>query len=322
MRAVAHEAYGPPAVLDLVELPRPVPGDDEVLLRVRAAAANFADLCFLRGEPRILRLAGAGLGKPKNQILGTDVAGLVEAVGRNVTALRVGDEVFGRCDGSFAEYVIAAPADLVVKPADLGFPQAAGVAMAGLTALQALRDQAGVMAGQRVLINGAAGGIGTFAVQIAKAFGAEVTGVCSTPNVELVRSLGADHVIDYTQADFTAGGRVYDVILDNVENHPLAACRRVLAPTGTFIPNSGHGGRWIGSVGRLLKAVVLARFTRQRIRVFMSSCRQADLVVLRELISSGQVVPVVDRVYPLAETAAALAYLGEGHARGKVVITV
>ena len=325
MKAIVQDKYGSPDdVLELKEIDKPVVKDNEVLVRVHAAAVNWADWSIMRGLPYMLRMV-YGLRKPRNGVRGTDVAGKVEAVGKNVKQFQPGDEVFGWCKGAFAEYVCAGENNFVPKPVGLTFEQAAAVPMSACVALQALRDQGKVQPGQKVLINGASGGIGTFAVQIAKSFGADVTGVCSTRNVDMVRSIGADHVIDYTQEDFTQSGQRYDFILDNVANHSLSDCRRALTPKGTLLPNSGQerwGGRWIGGMGRVVKALVLSLFVRQQGRPFVSFATNEDLVVLKELIESGKVTPVIDRTYPLSETPEALGYLGEGHARGKVVITV
>jgi NADPH:quinone reductase-like Zn-dependent oxidoreductase len=264
-----------------------------------------------------------GLRKPKNGVRGTDVAGLVEAVGSDVTRFHPGDEVFGWGIGSYADYAAASEDGLALKPANLTFEEASAVPMAGLVALQAVRDHGKVQAGQKVLINGASGGIGTFAVQIAKSLGAEVTGVCSTPNVDVVRAIGADHVIDYTREDFTRSGLHYDFILDNVSNHSLTDLRRALTPTGVLIPNGGNfGNRWFASAGRLLRAAVLFRFGSQRLGRFLVSPKHEDLVVLKELIEAGKVAPVIDHAYPLSDTAKAIDRVGAGHSRGKVVITV
>jgi NADPH:quinone reductase-like Zn-dependent oxidoreductase len=293
-----------------------VVGDDDVLVRVHAAAIHAGDYFVMKGEPFAARLA-SGLLKPKYGVPGYDLAGHVEAVGKNVKGLQPGDEVFGEGHGTCAEYSCAAQGNLIPKPANLTFEQAAAVPVSALAALQALRHAGEVQPGQKVLINGASGGVGTFAVQIAKAYGAEVTGVCSTRNVDMVRSIGADHVIDYTQEDFTQGEQRYDLILDNVANHSLSDCRRVLTPQGTHQPNSGHSG-----MGYIIKAFVLSLFVRQQGRPFLSLPNKEDLTVLKEFIEAGKVTPVIDRTYPLSETPAAMAYVGEGHARGKVVITV
>ena len=276
----------------------------------------------MSGLPYIARPV-YGLRKPKDAVRGTDVAGIVEAVGTSVTRFKPGDEVFGSANGSYADYAAASEDALALKPANLSFEQAAAAPMAGLVALQALRDHGGVRVGQKVLINGASGGIGTFAVQIAKSLGAEVTGVCSTRNVDMVRSIGADHVIDYTQEDFTQSGQRYDFILDNVANHSLSDLRRALTPTGTLVPNGGgFDNRWFAGGGRVISATVLSRFVSQTLRPFLVSPNFEDLVVLQELIEAGKVTPVIDRTYSLSETPMAIGHVGEGHARGKVAITV
>jgi len=322
MKAMVQDRYGSAEVLELREIVKPQIGDHEVLVRVRAAGVNIADWAVMSGLPYIARPI-YGLRKPKNIVRGTDVAGTVEAVGSGVTRFRPGDEVFGWSNGSFADYAAASEDALAPKPANLTFEQAASVPMAGLVALQALRDHGKVRAGQKVLINGASGGIGTFAVQIAKSLGAEVTGVCSTPNADLVRSIGADHVIDYTKVDFTRSGERYDFILDNVANHSLTDLRRALTPTGTLVPNGGgFNHRWVASGGRLIRAVVLFRFGSQRLGRFLVSPKHEDLVVLKELIEAGKVTPVMDHAYPLSDTRQAMAYVGMGHARGKVAITM
>jgi NADPH:quinone reductase-like Zn-dependent oxidoreductase len=324
MKAMVHDTYGPPEVLALREIARPDFGDDQALVRVRAASVNPPDWAGVHGVPYIVR-AAFGLRRPRNRVRGTDLAGTVEAVGRNVTRLRAGDEVFGRgASGTFAEYAAAPAQHLVPKPANSTFEQAAAVPMSGLTALQALRDAGQLEPGQKVLIVGAGGGIGAFAVQIARSMGAEVTGVCSTSKVDLVRSLGAEHVIDYTQEDFTQGADRYDLVLDNVLQHPLSRLLRVLNPKGTLVPNGGQFyKRWIASTGVLLvQAPLLSLFVSQRIRTCNESPCLADLLVLKELIESGKVTPVVGATYPLSRTAEALRHFGEGHARGKIVITV
>jgi NADPH:quinone reductase-like Zn-dependent oxidoreductase len=321
---MVHDAYGPPEVLELREIDRPALGADHVLVRVRAAALNPPDWAGVHGVPYIVR-AAFGLRRPRNGVRGTDLAGTVEAVGAEVTRLRVGDEVFGRsASGAFAEYAVAPEAHLAPKPARVTFEQAAAVPMSGLTALQALRDTGQLRPGQQVLIVGAGGGIGTFAVQIARSLGAEVTGVCSTSKLDLVRSLGAAHVIDYTREDFTRGDERYDLVLDNVLQHPLSRLLRVVRPKGTLVPNGGQfHKRWIASTGVLLvKAPLLSLVVSQRIRACNESPGQGDLLALKALMESGQVTPVVGATYPLARTAEALRHFGEGHARGKVVITV
>jgi len=324
MKAIVYYNYGSPEVLRFQEIERPGVGDNEVLLKVRAASVNPYDWHFLRGMPYLLR-AVAGLRKPKDKRLGVDVAGHVEAVGRRVSEFKPGDAVFGACRGAFAEYACASEAKLAAKADKLTFEQTAAVPIAGLTALQGLR-RGGLsnQPGQMVLINGAAGGVGTFAVQIAKTFGAEVTGVCSTGNVEMVRSIGARHVIDYTQEDFTKSGLRYDLILDCVANHSLSAFRRLLNTKGSYIMvgAADGGGRWmIGLVARLLRAFVLSRFVSQTLMMVGAKISKEDLIFLQELIKAGKVTPVIDRHYSLKELPDAIRYLEQGHARGKVVIT-
>jgi NADPH:quinone reductase-like Zn-dependent oxidoreductase len=322
MKAILYRAYGSPDVLRLEDVEKPTPGADEVLVRVCAASPNPLDWHVMRGEPRLMR-AMTGLRRPKAPGLGVDVAGEVESVGKNVTRFAPGDAVFGSSDGAFAEYVCAPEKHLARKPATLTFEQAAAIPVAGLTALQGLRDKGRVQPGQRVLINGSAGGVGTFAVQIAKSLGAEVTGVCSTRNVDMVRSIGADSVVDYTREDFTKGGARSDLIFDCVGNRPLLACRRVLNPKGIYIlVGAPPGGRWIGPLPRLVRALLLSRFVSQNLFMMLAKRSAEDLAVMGELIQAGQVTPVIDRCYRLSEVPAAIRYLEEGHARGKVVITV
>jgi len=321
MKAMVQNRYGKPeAVLGLQEIAKPAVKDGEVLVRVHAASIHVGDWLVVTGVPYIARPA---YGKPKGRVPGTDVAGTVEAVGNGVNGLRPGDEVFGWCTGAFAEYA-SAPADhFVPKPANLTFQQAAAVGVSASTALQLLRDQGKIKPGQKVLINGAAGGIGTFAVQIAKAFGAEVTGVCSTRNVEMVRSIGADHVIDYTREDFTRSGHRFDFILDNVANHSLSDTRRVLTPSGKLQSNNGtSGGRWFGTIGTVLKSATVSMFDRRQLGPAIKFANRADLLVLKELIEAGKITPVIDATYALSDTGKALAHVGEGHARGTVVISV
>ena len=317
MKTIVQNGYGSPDVLELKEIDRPAAEDNDVLVRVYATSIHAGDYFTMRGEPFAVRLA-FGLSKPKgNYIPGYDVAGRVEAVGKGVTRLQPGDEVFGACSGGCAEYVCTAEDNLVLKPANVTFEQAAPIATSASAALHGLRDAGKVRSGQKVLINGASGGVGTFAVQIAKSYGAEVTGVCSTRNVDLVRSIGADHVIDYTQEDFTQGGPRYDLILDNVANHSLSDCRRALTPQGILVPNSGHSG-----MGYVIKSFVSSLLVRQQGRPYLSTPNHEDLSVLKDLVEAGKVTPVVDRTYPLSQVPEAMAYIGEGHARGKVVITV
>ena len=326
MKAVVYTSYGPPDVLEIRDIKKPVPNDDQVLVKVRAASVNPYDWHFIRGTPYLMRLMMAGIRKPKDPRLGVDYAGTVEAVGKNVTQFKPGDEVFGNRSGAFAEYLCArADRAVALKPANITFEQAAGVPVAALTALQGLRDKGKVQPGQKVLINGASGGVGTFAVQIAKSFGADVTGVCSGRNVDLVRSLGADHVIDYTKEDFSKGDERYDVILDNVGTQPLSGFRRVLKPNGICVMIGGGGpneGKWVGPMARPIKALLMSPFISQKIGMMMAEGNKNDLNILADLMQSGKVTPVIDRTYPLSQIREAMKYLEAGHARGKVVITV
>src|SRR5882762_9399157 len=336
MKAVVYSRHGSPDVLEIKDVEKPVPKDNEVLIKVRAASVKPLDAGLIKGMPYIVRVL-LGLPTPKDTHLGVDVAGQVAALGRNVTRFKPGDEVFGVGisdpqaaavkvwipQGAFAEYVCATESTLVVKPENVTFAQAASVPVAAFTALQGLRDKGHIRTGQKVLINGAAGGVGTFAVQIAKSFGAEVTGVCSTRNVDMVRSIGADHVVDYTQEDFTRRGRRYDLIFDCVGNHPLSACRRVLDPTGIVVMVGERTGRGaIGILARLITALVVSRFTSQKLRTFLARPSQEDLVILRDLMKAGKIRPVVDRCYSLSEVPMAILYLEQRHARGKVVISL
>src|SRR5438128_6570595 len=325
MRAIVYCDYGL-ANLKLEDVEKPVPNDDQVLVKVRAASVNPYDWHFIEGTPYLMRAMGVGLRKPKDTRVGVDFAGTVEAIGKNVTQFKPGDEVFGGKGGAFADYVCPrAGRALALKPANITFEQAASVNIAGITALQALRDKGKVQSGQKVLINGASGGVGTFAVQIAKTLDADVTGVCSTRNVDLVRSLGADHVIDYTKEDFTKSGQRYDVILDNVGTQPLLSFRRVLIPKGKYVMIGGGGPNDQGLIGPLfrpIKAMLLSPFVSQEMGMFMADTNQTALAVLAHLMQSGKVKPVIDRTYKLSEVPAAIAYLEQGHARGKVVITV
>jgi NADPH:quinone reductase-like Zn-dependent oxidoreductase len=327
MKAIIFRRYGSPDVIELAEIDTPVAEDDQVLVRVHAASVNPVDWHLMRGLPYPARMS-EGLAKPKNNGLGADVAGRVEAVGRNVTQVQPGDEVFGMSIRTCAEYVRVSEQGIVPKPANLTFEQAAAVPVAGLTALQGLRNKGQIQPGQKVLINGAAGGVGTFAVQIAKAFGAEVTGVCSTRNVDMVRSIGADHVIDYTQEDFTLGGQHYDLLFDLVGNRSLPDCRRVLKPKGILVLCGGGDisvnlrHRWLGPIAHMIKGLVLSRFVRQKLVAFLAKRSKDDLTLLKELIEAGKVTPIIDRSYPLSEVPEAIRYLEAGHARGKVVITV
>src|SRR5947199_132193 len=325
MKAIVYCDYGLKN-LKLENIEKPTPNDDQLLVRVRAASVNPYDWHFIEGTPKIMRAMGVGLRKPKDTRLGVDFAGTVEAVGKNVTQFKPGDEVFGGRGGAFAEYVCPrATRAVALKPANITFEEAASVNIAGITALQALRDKGKVQPGQKVLINGASGGVGTFAVQIAKSFGADVTGVCSTRNVDLVRSLGADHVIDYTKEDFAKGAERYDVMLDNVPNHSLSECRRVLNPKGKYVMIGGGGpndSRWIGPFGRVIKTMVLSLFISQKMGMMMAELNQKDLTALADLMQSGKVTPVIDRTYTLSELPQAIEYLEQGHARGKVVVKV
>jgi NADPH:quinone reductase-like Zn-dependent oxidoreductase len=319
MQAIVQDRYGSAEVLAAREVDKPEIADNAVLVRVHAASIHVGDWILMTGSPFVMRMA-TGLTKPKNSIPGTDLAGTVEAVGKDVKDLRPGDEVFGWGTGAFAEYA-SGPADqFVKKPADLTFEQAAAVGVSATTALQLLRDNGHVQAGQKVLVNGASGGVGTFAVQIAKAFGAEVTGVTSTKNVELVRSIGADHVIDYTSEDFTKGATHYDLILDNVGNHSMAATRRALTATGMLISNGGgHAG---GKLGRVIRGAIASMLVRQQGGPSVKTQNRPDLVALAELVEAGKVTPVIDRTYSLRQTPEGIDRVATGHARGTVVITM
>ncbi|HYL70103.1 MAG TPA: NAD(P)-dependent alcohol dehydrogenase [Candidatus Dormibacteraeota bacterium] len=323
MKAMLHRCYGPPSVLTAESIEKPVPADDQLLVHVHAASVNPLDWHYLRGTPYLVRLE-AGFGRPGEPRLGVDFAGTVEAVGKAVKRFKPGDDVFGGKFGAFAEYVVVREERAVVlKPANVSFEQAAAVPIAALTALQGLRDKGALQPGQKVLINGASGGVGTFAVQLAKVLGAEVTGVCSTRNVELVRSLGADHVIDYTREDFTRLGQRYDVIFDTVGNHPLLEYRKVMTAHGIFVIVGGpSSGNWIGPMSVPLKAVVLSPFVSQQFKPFLAELTPQDLKLVADLMQAGKVTSVIDRRYPLAELPAAIAYLEAGHARGKVIINI
>lgn len=323
MQAIVQDSYGSTEVLELRDVERPEPSGDEVLVRVHAAGVDRGVWHLMTGLPYPVRLAGYGVRAPKSPVLGADVAGVVEAVGETVTRFQPGDEVFGIAKGSFAEYALAAEAKLAPKPARLSMQQAAAVAVSGLTALQGLRDHGMVQPGQRVLVLGASGGVGHFAVQVAKALGAEVTGVCSTAKVDLVRSLGADHVIDYTQQDPTDGGERYDVILDIGGNTPLSRLRRALAPRGRLVIAGGeNGGRWLGGTDRQVRAMLLSPFVGQKLGTFICSENHQDMLVLKELVEAGKVTPAIDRTFPLSEVPSAIRHVTEGRARGKVVVTL
>ena len=323
MKAIVRNTYGSPDVLQLRDIDIPEIADDEVLIHVHAAGVGRDVWHVMRGLPYPMRLAGYGLRAPKNPVIGSDVAGVVEAVGKNVSRFQLGDEVFGIGKGSYAEYVCAREDKLAPKPANLTFEQAAVLPIMGSTALQALRDHGRVEPGQEVLIIGASGGVGTYAVQIAKAFGARVTGVCSTTKVEMVRSIGADHVIDYKHEDFAEGDERYDVILDIGGNSSLSRLRRALTPPGTLVIVGGEGGgKWLGGTDRQIRAMMLSPFVGQKLGTFVNKENHEDMLVLKELVESGEVTPIIDRTYPLAEVPEAIRYLEEGHARGKVVISV
>ena len=326
MKAIVYHNYGSPDVLRLEEIAKPVPNDNQVLVKVRAASVNPLDWHYIEGTPYLIRPLDSGLLKPKVVRLGVDYAGTVEAVGKNVTQFKPGDDVFGGKTGAFAEYVCAlADRAVALKPANITFEQAASVPIAAITALQGLRDKGKVQPGQKVLINGASGGVGTFAVQIAKSFGADVTGVCSGRNVDLVRSIGADRVIDYTKEDFTKSEQRYDLILDNVGNHSLLECRRVLKPHGIYVMIGGGGPSeqgWIGPLVNPIRALMLSQFVSQKMGMMLADLNQKDLTILGDLMQTGKVTPVIDRRYKLSEVPEAIRYLEQGHARGKVVITV
>jgi len=323
MKAILQERFGPPDVLRLADTDRPEPRADDVLVRVHAASINPADWHILRGDPYVARLMGIGLTKPKKPVAGSDAAGVVEAVGANVKELHPGDEVFGFFRGAFAEYACGAASKVAPKPASLTFEQAAALPIAATTALRGIRDVGEVTAGQRVLVNGAGGGVGSFAVQIAAALGAEVTGVCSTGNVELVRSLGATHVIDYTAEDFTDGPVRYDVILDNVSSLPLNRLRGVLTPKGTLVLNGGGSpGHVFGPIAGLLNALVVNLFVSQRLRPLPSKENRQELMDVAALVEQGKLSPVIDRTYALADTAEGVRHVEQGHARGKAVVAL
>jgi NADPH:quinone reductase-like Zn-dependent oxidoreductase len=325
MKAFINCDYGL-AHLKLENIEKPVPNDDQLLVRVRAASINPYDWHFIEGTPKIIRLMGVGLRKPKDTRVGVDFAGTVEAVGKNVTNFKPGDEVFGGRGGAFAEYVCPrANRAVALKPANVTFEQAASVNIAGITALQAVRDKGKVQPGQKVLINGASGGVGTFAVQIAKSYGADVTGVCSTRNIDLVQSLGADRVIDYTKEDFTKSAERYDVMLDNVGNHSLSECRGVLTPNGKYVLIGGGGANeqgLLGGLGKALWAMVFSKFVNQQMGMMMADANGKDLTVLADMMQTGKLKPVIDRTYKLDQVPEAIRYLEEGHARGKVIIAV
>ncbi len=327
MKAIVQERYGPPNdVLGLKDIDKPVPTDDEVLVQVHAASANGGDPEVVRGRPYVIRAMGFGLFKPKNKILGDDIAGRVEAVRKNVERFQPGDEVFGGIfgtgSGAFAEYVCAAQDRFAPKPPNITFEQAAAVPASAVSALQGLRDQGQFQPGQKALINGASGGVGTFAVQIAKLLGAEVTAVCSTRNVDTAGSLGADHVIDYTREDFTRTDQRYDLMLDIAGRRSLSDCRRVLTSRGTYVFMGGGRGRWVGALPRYVTTPALSPFLSQRMRAFVATPSHEDLVYVKNLLEAGKLTPIIERTYPLSQTPQAISYVEEGHAQGKVVITV
>ena len=321
MKAIRQHRYGSPDTLALCEVEPPTPRQGEVLVRVEAAGLHRGDCFVMRGAPFVVRFM-TGLLRPKRGVPGFDVAGQIEAVGEGVRGFAPGDEVFGSAEGTCAEYACAKAREIAPKPANLNFEEAASIPTSALAALHALRDAAAVQSGQRALIIGASGGVRTFAVQLAKSYGAEVTGVCSTANVDMVRSIGADHVVDYTREDFVDGGPRFDVIFDNVENRPLRDCRRALTPAGTLILNSGSEGSGLAFFVRLIKPIILNPFVRQKLKRYLSEPKQEDLLVLKQLAESGVLKPVIDRTVPLRKTPEALGYLEQGHARGKVVVTV
>lgn len=324
MKAVVYCDYGTSEVLKVMDIAKPVPNDNQVLVRVRAASVNPYDWHFIRGTPYIMRL-GVGLRKPKDTRLGVDFAGTVEAVGKNVTEFKPGDEVWGGKGGAFAQYVVIAEKGIAKKPDNISFEQAGSIQIAGMTALQGLRKHGNIQPGQKVLINGASGGVGTFAIQIAKALGAHVTAVCSGRNIELVKSLGADEVIDYTREDFAKRPERYDLFLDNVPNHPLSECRAVLTPTGKYVMIGGGGpndGKWIGPVGRVVQMMIQRQFQKAPVTMMMAENDKADMNFLTELMQTGKVKPIIDKTYKLNEISAAINYLEAGHARGKVAIVI
>lgn len=323
MKAIVQDRFGPADVLELGDIDVPVPGEGEVLIRVRAAGLHVGDWHLMTGLPYLIRAVGFGLRAPKVRVRGTDVAGTVEAVGSQVTAFRPGDAVFGTCDGAFAECACAPASKLVLKPAHLSFEEAAVVPTSAFAALQALRDRGEVQPGQHVLIVGASGDVGSFAVQIAKSLGAAVTGVCSTSKVDWVRSLGADHIIDYTREDFSRTSNRYDLIIETGGNRPLSALRRVLAPTGTLVFVGGEGGgRVLGGTAKWILALLLAPFVRQKLRPLSSGPNPDDLLLLKEFLEAGTLHPTIDRAFPLHEVPEAFRYLKQGRSQGKIVITV
>lgn len=323
MKAIVQDIYGSADVLDLRDIDKPAVGNDDVLVRVHAAGVDPGVWHLMTGLPYLVRIAGFGLRQPKTRVRGTDLAGRVEAVGRNVIQFKPADEVFGTGDGTFAEYVCTRAETLLTRPRNLTYEQAAAIPTSALTALHGLRDAGKARPGQKVLIVGAAGGVGTFGVQIAKALGTEVTGVCSTTKTDLVLSIGADHAIDYTREDFADGRRHYDLILDTAGKRPLSTLRRALTPDGTLVIVGGEGGgRWLGGTDRQLRALLLSPFVRQKLRSFISMPRKDDLQFVKELVEAGRITPAIDKTYPLSDVPAAIRHLEAGRARGKVVITI
>ncbi len=323
MKAIVYRCYGSADVLELENIEKPTPADNEVLVKIKAAAVNPLDWHYMRGSPYIMRLMGSGLGTPKDTGMGVDFAGTVEAVGKNVKQFKPGDEVFGGRSGAFAEYVtIVDDRALILKPANMTFEQAASAPIAAITALQALRDKGQIKPGQKVLINGASGGVGTFAVQIARSYGAEVTGVCSGRNAEMVRSIGAHHVIDYKKEDYTENGQRYDLIIDMVGNHSLSENRQALKPEGIFVIVGGSKGNWLGPLMSPIKALIYSPFVGQEFVMLLAKMRKEDLTVLSDLMQAGELTPVIDRRYRLSEVPAAIRYSEQGHARGKIIINL
>jgi len=323
MKAVVGRCYGSADVLEFEDIEKPIPADNEVLVKVKAAGVNPLDWHYMRGKPYIMRLMASGIGTPSNTSVGVDFAGVVEAVGKDVTQFKPGDEVFGGRSGAFAEY-LTIPEDraIALKPDNMSFEQVASVPIAAVTALQALRDKGQIEPGQKVLINGASGGVGTFAVQIAKSYGAEVTGVCSARNTEMVLSIGADHVIDYRNENYTENGQQYDLIIDMVGNHSLSANRRALTPQGIFVIVGGAKGNWLGPLLRPINAMLYSPFVDQQFVMLLAQIRQQELAVLSELMEAGDLTPVIDRTYPLSEIPAAIEYSEQGHARGKIIVNM
>jgi NADPH:quinone reductase-like Zn-dependent oxidoreductase len=323
LKAIVQDKYGSADVLRLSDIAKPEPGDDDVLLQVHAAGVDPGVWHLMAGLPYLVRILGFGLLRPKTRVRGRDVAGTVEAVGKNVTQFKAGDQVYGICDGAFAEHACGKARQFAPKPANLSFEQAAAVPISALTSLHGLREAGQLKPAQKVLVIGASGGVGTYAVQLAKAFGAEVTGVCSTAKMDLVRSIGADHVIDYSREDFTDGTRRFDLILDTGGRRSLSRLERALSPQGTLVIVGGEGGdRWLGGFQRQMLAPLRSLLSKQKLLGLMPNERQEDLLVLKELIEAGKVTPIVDRCYPLSEAAQAIRYLQQGHPRGKVVIKV